>query len=339
MLTRFLPVDPDRPDSKTLDEAAEIVRSGGLVAFPTETVYGLGADALNTIAVARIFTAKGRPASNPLIVHAPDVAEIQKVVSQWPESAARLAAQFWPGPLTLVLPRSDQIDDLVTAGQDTVAVRVPDSRIALEFLRRVGRPVAAPSANRSTGVSPTTADHVLDDLDGLIEFVIDGGPTRLGLESTVLDLTSTLPRILRPGAITAGQISRVLGLEVPAPAILKTKADEPRRSPGQAEVHYSPKTPIWTIEPAELVRDSRPMAGFALIVAGQEIPPLPGAFDRRVDWSDPVEAARDLYLTLRQWDDGSVALILVVLPPDVDAWRAVRDRLWRASRRWSRTED
>ena len=335
-LTRFLPVDPRQPDPGTLEEASEIVRQGGLVAFPTETVYGLGADATDPAAVLRIFEAKGRPATNPLIVHGPDIADVRLAASRWPDTADRLARRFWPGPLTLVLPRSEFIPDAVTAGQATVGIRVPDCVVAREFLRCVGRLVAAPSANRSTGVSPTTADHVLRELDGRIDLVLDGGPTPVGIESTVLDLTSDLPRVLRPGAITAAQIGQVLGVEIASPEPGQAAIGSPRKSPGQMDVHYSPRTPLWVIEAGEATTHTVSVPGFGLIVAGHHVADLPGVFDRRVDWTDPARAARDLYATLHHWDDGSLTVILVVLPPDVDAWRAVRDRLWRASRRWSR---
>lgn len=335
-LTRFLPVDPRQPDPTTLDDAAGVVRGGGLVAFPTETVYGLGADATDPAAVLRIFEAKGRPATNPLIVHGHDTPAVRLAVSAWPPAASLLADHFWPGPLTLVLPRSNIIPDSVTAGQETVGLRVPDSTVAREFLKRVGRPVAAPSANRSTGVSPTTADHVLKDLDGRIDLILDGGPTPVGIESTVLDLTCQPPRVLRPGAITAAQIARVLGVEIDPAGATDAATGFPQKSPGRAEVHYSPRTQLWVIEPGEVSSYRAPVTGFGLMVAGHPVPETPGVFDRRIDWADPDSAARALYATLRQWDDGSLSVILVVLPPENDAWRAVRDRLWRASRRWSR---
>lgn len=330
--TRLLPAT----DPAALDEAARVLHAGGLVAFPTETVYGLGADALNPVAVAGIFQAKGRPATNPLIVHGHDIQEVRQVVSAWPHHAAILAQRFWPGPLTLVLPRAPLVPDVVTAGLGTVGIRIPDCPVALQLLRTSGRPIAAPSANRSTGVSPTTAGHVLADLEGRIDLILDGGPTRVGIESTVLDLTTDPPRLLRPGAITATQIGQVLGVEVATPAPRLT-TDTALSSPGQMEVHYSPRASVCLCRPDEVSNEPRSAPWkIALIVAGHRISGIHGVYDFRVDWFDPAEAARELYATLHRWDDESVHRIDVVLPPDDDAWRAIRDRLWRASRRWAR---
>ena len=201
--TRVIPVDPDEPDAGALAEAADILRGGGLVAFATETVYGLGADATNPEAVARIFEAKGRPSFNPLIVHADSTAMARRLVAGWPDEAEVLARCFWPGPLTLVLPRSGIIPDVVTAGRETVGVRVPRPEVARRLIAAAVCPVAAPSANRSTGISPTLASHVLRDLDGKVDLILDSGQTAVGLESTVVDLTLRQPRVLRPGPVTA----------------------------------------------------------------------------------------------------------------------------------------
>ncbi len=199
MHTELLAVDPFSPEPERIARAAEVLRRGGLVAFPTETVYGLGANALDPNAVAGIFHAKGRPANNPVIVHVAEARDVLRVVADWPEIAERLAQRFWPGPLTLVLPKRAGVPDVVTAGGPTVAVRVPAHPVALALLRAVGVPIAAPSANRSTQLSPTRAEHVQRGLDGLIDLILDGGPTTGGLESTVLDVTTTPPRLLRPG--------------------------------------------------------------------------------------------------------------------------------------------
>lgn len=332
--TRVLPAD----DPASLNEAAAVLRAGGLVAFPTETVYGLGADASNAAAVRRIFEAKGRPATNPLIVHADDIASARVAVSSWPRAAAILAERFWPGPLTLVLPRSPIIPDEVTAGLATVGVRIPDCPAARSLLRTFGRPVAAPSANRSTGVSPTEARHVLSDLNGRVELILDGGPTRVGIESTVFDLTSSPPRVLRPGAITAGQLEAVLGEPVEVSHLQQGKDDRPATSPGQMEVHYAPRALVVLVQPEQIVPGAaRPFPGkVALITAGRLVGPTGDLYDDRVDWAVPEVAARELYATLHRWDEEGVHRIEVVLPPDDDAWRAVRDRLWRASRRWAR---
>lgn len=200
-----------QPHGKAITRAADIIRRGGLVAFPTETVYGLGATATDAAAVRRIFQAKGRPADNPLIVHVSDYEQLNAVAASLPEGAAELVDRFWPGPLSLVLPRSGAIPDEVSAGLPTVAVRMPSHPVALRLIARAGVPIAAPSANRSGRPSPTMASHVLADLAGRIDAVIDGGPCPVGVESTVLDLTGAVPLILRPGAITAEAIAKCLG--------------------------------------------------------------------------------------------------------------------------------
>lgn len=335
--TRVIRVNPVDPEPAALEEAAAVIRAGGLVGFPTETVYGLGADATNPEAVARIYETKGRPPTNPLIVHGDDVAALRPTVADWDKTSATLAQTFWPGPLTLVLPRSSLIPDIVTGGQDTVGVRVPDSEVARRLLAWVGRPVAAPSANRSTGVSPTTAQHVLKDLDGKIDLILDAGPTPVGIESTVLDLMSNPPRVLRPGAITAAQIGRVLGIEIEKLFSSQTDPDSPMSSPGQMEVHYSPRTLVRLIDLDALT--SWPWSStdlpYGLLVAGHEVPLGVGSPAFRIDWSDPNVAARELFSTLHLWDEAKLNIIYVVLPPADDAWLGVRDRLWRASRRWA----
>src|SRR4051794_3459108 len=232
--TRVIAVDPRQPDPSVLEEAARVLMRGGLVAFATETVYGLGADATNPEAVARIFAAKGRPTFNPLIVHASHTDMARACVADWPETAHALAGRFWPGPLTLVLPRSTIIDDIVTAGHDTVGVRIPEPPLARRLIAAAGRPIAAPSANRSTGVSPTLASHVLADLDGRIDLVLDSGQTAVGLESTVLDVTTRLPRILRPGPVTLSEIEGVLeGTRVRDHEDNSSHGQQPVTSPGQ----------------------------------------------------------------------------------------------------------
>jgi L-threonylcarbamoyladenylate synthase len=331
-LTRVLPAG----DDPAIDEAAEALRAGGLVAFPTETVYGLGADATDPAAVARIFEAKGRPPTNPLIVHGHSTSSVVRAVSSWPPEARVLAAHFWPGPLTLVLPRSVIIPDVVTAGRDTVGVRVPDHPVARAILHRAGRLVAAPSANRSTGVSPTRAEHVVKDLGGRIDLILDAGPTPVGIESTVLDLSTGRPRLLRPGAIRAGQIGNILGFEVQTPTLLVGEATA-ASSPGQMDIHYAPRTGLVLLEPDQVPRQPWPDdRRVGLMIIGQRLPSDLGQPAARVDWETPGQAERALYETLHRWDDGSLDLIVAVPPPDEESWRAVRDRLWRASRRWSR---
>jgi L-threonylcarbamoyladenylate synthase len=333
--TQVVRVDPDNPDPAAIDLAAEVIRAGGLVAFPTETVYGLGADASDHRAVARIFDAKGRPATNPLIVHGEDSAALRAAVSAWPGAAETLARTFWPGPLTLILPRSRLIPDVVTAGRHTVGVRVPDSEVARRLINQAACPVAAPSANRSSGVSPTRAEHVLKDLGGRIDLILDAGQTPVGIESTVLDLTSDPPRVLRPGAITAGQLSSVLGVEVSG-ASISSAGGAVAASPGQMEVHYAPRVPVTLVEPASFDHLTWPSAlRYGLLVAGHRLPEGIGTPAVRVDWTEPALASRELYAMLRQWDEAGLETVFVVLPPADDAWTAVRDRLWRASRRWA----
>jgi L-threonylcarbamoyladenylate synthase len=334
--TQIVPVDRDRPDLGAIDAAVAILRAGGLVAFPTETVYGLGADASNPDAVARIYEAKGRPSNNPLIVHGHDVNDVREAVSRWPTLAATLAQRFWPGPLTLVLPRAPNISDAITGGRETVGVRIPDGSVAQSLLQRFGGLIAAPSANRSTGVSPTRAEHVLKDLAGRIDMILDAGPTPVGIESTVLDLSGDAPRILRPGAITARQLGCMPVEEIETSTIAMNDS-EAMSSPGQMEVHYAPRAIVRLLDPQDKGTPPWPAAGrYGLIVAGHEFPGDSFSPTVRLDWDDPAVAARELYATLHEWDDEGIEAIYVVLPPNVDAWRAVRDRLWRASRLWAR---
>jgi len=315
-------------DAAGLDRAAALLRAGELVAFATETVYGLGADARNERAVASVFAAKGRPHFNPLICHYPDAAAAFAHVEA-PEAARRLAAAFWPGPLTLVLPRraTCPVALLAGAGLDTIAVRVPAHEAALGLIRRVGGPVAAPSANRSGQVSPTTAAHVLDGLDGRIAAVVDSGPCPVGVESTVVDLTGSRPFVLRPGGVPAEALEMVAG--VIAAGITPAEAERPRtlRSPGLLVSHYAPRLPV---------RLSADMAGAdeALLAFG---PLLPGAglvFQLSAD-RDLAEAAALLFAGLRWLDAEGTRLGLTriaAMPiPNEGLGRAINDRLERAA--------
>ncbi|HEY8611151.1 MAG TPA: L-threonylcarbamoyladenylate synthase [Roseomonas sp.] len=309
-----------------IERAAALLREGALVAFPTETVYGLGADATNGRAVAAIYAAKGRPSFNPLISHFPDVeAAFAEVVPD--DHAARLAARFWPGPLTLVLPRraTSRIDHLTGAGLDTLAVRVPAHPLALALLRAAGRPVAAPSANRSGGVSPTTADHVLEGLSGRIAAVLDGGPCAVGVESTVLDLSGARPVLLRPGGVTAEAIEALLG-PLARPGLAGAE-EEALRSPGMMLSHYAPALPVRLG-----ARDVGPDE--ALLAFG---PPLPGAGAvwNLSEAADPAEAAARLFAGLR-WLDAEGArrglrgIAAMPVPPE-GLGEAINDRLARAA--------
>jgi L-threonylcarbamoyladenylate synthase len=334
MKTIVLTVDPIDPDAKAIAQAAAIFRAGGLVAFATETVYGLGANALDPNAVKRIFAAKGRPATNPLIVHIADKADVRGLVSLWPETADRLASAFWPGPLTLVLPKAERVPEIVTAGGPTVAVRVPAHPVALALLRACGLPLAAPSANRSSRLSPTCAAHVLAGLDGRIDLLLDAGSTTGGLESTVLDLTATPPCQLRPGLIAPGDIEAIIG---PIQRSAHVSLGAPMKSPGLSERHYAPRTPL------ELIADD----GEACILRY-------AASGSRVGWltyrgrgegggangegtmtivlpEDPTGYARGLYAALHKLDAADLERIVVLLPPRTEAWLAVHDRLRRAA--------
>ena len=321
-----------RPVTRTLlpgdPEAAALLLAGQLVAFPTETVYGLGADATSNSAVAAVFTAKGRPHFNPLICHYPDAEAAFRHVEA-SEMAARLAAAFWPGPLTMVLPRriTCPVALLAGAGLDTLAVRVPYHPIASALLRAVGRPVAAPSANRSGAVSPTTAQHVLDGLGGRIAAVIDGGPCDVGVESTVLDLSGPRPFLLRPGGVPREAIEAVAGPI--GQGITPAAAEQPRtlRSPGLLVSHYAPGLPV-RLGATEVAGDE------ALLAFG---PPLPGAgaLFRLSDDADTTEAATRLFSGLRWLDAEGARLglrgIAVMAVPDRGLGAAINDRLQRAA--------
>lgn len=328
--TRILSTDRDNPDPAILDEAASVLRRGGLVAFATETVYGLGADATNPQAVRRIFEAKGRPSTNPLIVHADGLEMAQTCYRECPPRLESLARSWWPGPITFVWHKSGLISDLVTARHGTVGVRVPVPNVARRLVRHLGRPVAAPSANRSTEISPTRAEHVLKSLEGRIELVLDTGPTDVGLESTIVDLTSAIPRILRPGPISLADLARRtnLGFTLKAPS----EHDSPSPpSPGQMLLHYAPRTPAFWVEPNELLglqahgRDGYLIVGPHHLVERPKDAPfirVQGVYD----------ASRRLYEILHNLDAMGLDAIYVVPPPDLPEWQAVRDRLWRATR-------
>jgi L-threonylcarbamoyladenylate synthase len=318
--------------------AVEILRRGGVVAFATETVYGLGADATSAAAVRSIFQLKGRPANNPLIVHVADEESATRWAADWPAAAGRLAAEFWPGPISLVVKKSASIVDEATAGKATVALRAPNHPLALELLRTFGGPIAAPSANRSDHVSPTTADHVRQEFGDALELILDGGPCEVGIESTVIDLSEPVPMILRPGRVTRGQIEAVIG-----PVRVFSGSIEPHlaaSSPGQQKRHYAPTTKAFRF-------DSKPpaeVAGFGLILMGGnecnaqrstlnaqrssgerqqsvtiELPGEPGGY------------AREFYAALRRLDQMHLTAIYIQLPPDKPVWAAVRDRIIRAT--------
>lgn len=242
--TKIVKVDPENIDYNIIKEAADIINRGGIVVFPTETVYGIGADALNEEAVDKIFKAKGRPQDNPLIVHISEFDELYNLVLEVPEKAELLAKSFWPGPLTMILNKKDILSDKITAGLNTAAIRLPVNDIALSIIRESKKPIAAPSANTSGKPSPTEVSHVIEDLMGKVDMIIDGGSTYIGLESTVVDMTSSIPMILRPGGVTKEDIIGVLGECCYDPAIIKSDENTIPKSPGQKYRHYSPRAKV-----------------------------------------------------------------------------------------------
>ena len=310
-------------DQVSIDEAARLIREGELVAFPTETVYGLGGDATNERAVAKIFEAKGRPQFNPLISHVLDAGEARRLV-QWNETADKLAKRFWPGPLTLVLPRAKNspIALLATAGLDTAAIRAPAHPMAQALIRTAGRPIAAPSANRSGAVSPTRAEHVAESLGDRVKLILDGGPCDVGLESTVLDLTTATPTLLRPGGATREAIEAAIGPMALSHAI--PSGDAARKSPGQLDSHYAP---------------ARPVRLNATSVAGNEAllafgPQPPAGARQMLNLSpdgDLTEAAANLFAHLRALDRPANRCIAVMPIPQTGLGLAINDRLRRAA--------
>jgi L-threonylcarbamoyladenylate synthase len=319
------------PTREWIAAAAEELRSGGLVAFPSETVYGLGANALSSEASERIFAAKGRPATNPLIVHVGQKEEYANVAEPSAD-AERLIDAFWPGPLSLILPKQSVVSDVVTAGGPTVAVRMPDHPVALALLRATRLPLAAPSANRSEAVSPTTAEHVAESLGDAIDLILDGGPCGVGLESTVLNLTVSPLRIERPGAVTTAQIEAVLGVRPTDGG--RTKAAFGRHvSPGQMRRHYAPSTPLRLVSREEM-DDEMALASANGIVLGAILRGRSGQSALEVTLpDDPAAYGRGLYAALRQLDQAGCDLLLVEAPPEGGEWAAIRDRLTRASQR------
>lgn len=307
-----------KPDAAGLRRAAELLRAESVVAFPTETVYGLGASALSRKAIGEVYRLKNRPSSNPLIVHVPHVEAARSLTRSWPSIANELAANFWPGPLTLVLPRNRRLTSAGTAG-DTIAIRVPDHEVALRLLEAAGLPLAAPSANRSETVSPTTAEHVARGMPD-VPLVLDGGPAARGIESTVLDLTTGVPTLLRPGALALREVREVIG-QVALP-----HEGTARNSPGMSRRHYAPRAKLFLVPDVREV-DLDGLAG-PVGVLTYETAGVPGA---EVLSSDPEEYAADLYAALHRLDDAGVATILAQEPPHGEDWLAIRDRLVRAA--------
>lgn len=314
--------------SKDVGRAVEVLRRGGLVAFPTETVYGLGADASNPEAVGKVYAVKGRPRDHPLIVHIADFAAAGSWASEIPEAARKLAQRFWPGPLTLVLKRASTVNDVVTGGQHTIALRVPSHPVAQALLAAFGGGIAAPSANRYGRISATTAEHVRNELGDAVDDVLDGGPCEVGIESTIVDVSGARPALLRPGNIMAEALEQVLGgpLGFAGPAS--------PRAPGTLAKHYAPQTPLMLMEKdllVELATSMTRQGDMVAVLAHSAMQPL---IPRLVWISAPTDArsfAHDLYANLRSLDARGCSAILVEAPPLEPAWAAVNDRLGRAA--------
>jgi L-threonylcarbamoyladenylate synthase len=344
MNTLVLKVDPHRPELEKIRVAAEVLRRGGLVAFPTETVYGLGANALDERAVLRIFEAKNRPADNPIIVHIADERDVYVLAEHVPELAERLIDRFWPGPLTLLFPRSEVVPKVVTAGLDTVAIRMPSHAVARALIAEAGVPVAAPSANLAGRPSPTSAEHVLKDLSGRVEVVIDGGEIGYGVESTVLDLTTEPPTVLRPGPVTVEELRELIGEVEVHPA---AKAEVPveqaiARSPGMKYRHYAPLAEMVIVEGPieraclkiqELVDAHRGLGRRVGVMATEETASKYRADVIKVAGSrrDPRSVAKNLFRLLREFDAEGVDLIVAEGLEPVGVGLAVMNRLRKAA--------
>lgn len=333
MRAELLAVDPEHPAPGVVERAGAILRAGGLVVIPTETVYGLAANALDAQAVARIYAAKGRPSVNPLIVHLAEADEVDRVARSVPPLARALMHEFWPGPCTLVLPRQAVVPDIVSAGLDTVGVRVPALAVTRAVIRAAGVPLAAPSANRYTQLSPTEAKHVVEQLGDVVDLILDAGATSVGIESTVVDVTSDPPRLLRPGGISREWLEKITGpLATPGPF----DPLQPLPSPGLVARHYAPRTTLQLFSTAERglmlkhAEGLRGGGGRVVIVLFEDT--SAAAVDRVHLPADPERAARLLYATLHELDHGGYDLVLMERPPEGTAWDAVRDRLERGAR-------
>ena len=326
---------------KDLPQAAEIIRRGGLVGIPTETVYGLGANGLDPKAVSRIFEAKGRPQDNPLILHITDVSWLERYCKEIPLTAYKLAEAYWPGPMTMILPRKDMVPDAVTAGLDTVGMRCPSHILCHELIRLADVPIAAPSGNTSGRPSPTTADHMREDMDGKIDAIVDGGPCSVGVESTIIDLTCTPPRLLRPGGISLEQLRAVLGQVDVDPAVTRLLgAGEKPKAPGMKYRHYAPKAPV-TVVSGDPKTSAEYIAAHAApedgVICFDEFMPL---FTSRTGTrpvmdlgpaGDKEEQARHIFDALRSFDHTQVAAIWAQCPDTVGIGLAITNRLNKAA--------
>jgi L-threonylcarbamoyladenylate synthase len=329
-VVRVLRVDAAHPDASVIAEACAVLRAGGLVAFPTETVYGLGALGLNAAATARIFAAKGRPPGHPIILHVDGIAMARSIATDWPPAATLLADAFWPGPLTLVVPRAARVPDVVTGGLSTVGLRAPAHPTALALVRALGEPIGAPSANAHTHVSPTTAEHVLRSLGDAVDLVIDGGPCAHGIESTVVSLGDP-PLVLRPGALSLERLASVVPTVRPANVTLES--DAPRTSPGLAAKHYAPGADV-VLVPRGDVAPFRNASGAAIVATAEARSAAEHLRPLIVLPNEPEGYARALYAAFHAVDAAGAPTVHVESPPADDlAWWPIRDRLSRAARR------
>lgn len=341
--TKVIKINESEPDQAGLAEAGAILRAGGLVVFPTETVYGLGANALDAGAVAAIFEAKGRPSDNPLIVHISRMAQVSELADDFTIQAQRAAEAFWPGPLTLVLPKKPCMPAQVTAGLETVALRMPDHPVALALLDKAGIPVAAPSANTSGKPSPTTVEHVLTDLNGKVDMVVDGGDCRIGVESTVLDMTAEPPVILRPGGISREDLEGVLGHVEVDPAVLEHDAAAVPRSPGMKYRHYAPKAKLILVNGRDLTQMHNKVAELIAAYHAQNMAVGVLASTETVNEyraeavfqmgtrTQLTTVARRLFYGLRYLDERQVDIIIAEGYPDTGIGTAIMNRLKKAA--------
>lgn len=344
MKTKLIKIDPENIDLQKLEEAANALRKGEIVAIPTETVYGLGADALNPGAVEKIFKAKGRPSDNPLIVHIADREWVERLTRSIPEKALLLMDKLWPGPLTLVMRKSSIIPGIITAGLDTVAIRMPEHPVARELIRLAGVPVAAPSANVSGRPSTTTAQHVIDDLEGKIQMVVDAGSSSVGLESTVLDVTVEPPVLLRPGGITPGQLEELIGpIEIDSTILGKTSLENTPKAPGMKYTHYSPDAQVVIIRGSDMKKQVEKILQLAKEhrEAGRSVGIC--STDQTVksysdflalsmgDRSKPETIAARLFALLREFDGRGVDVIIAEAVEEHEVGLAIMNRLIKAA--------
>lgn len=342
MKTEVIKIDQNNMDTEALERAAAIIRDGGLVAFPTETVYGLGADALSAEASKKIYAAKGRPSDNPLIVHVAEFSDMEKIAQEMPEEAKKLADAFWPGPLTMIVRKNDKVPYETTGGMDTVAVRMPNHPVALELIRRSGGYIAAPSANTSGKPSPTLAEHVAFDMDGRIPMILDGGPVGIGIESTIVDLTEDIPMILRPGYITPKMLEKVIGEVKMDPGIIASDSLQKPKAPGMKYKHYAPKADLILIDGEEekVVAKINALAKEAVLL-GKKVGII--GTDETIDRypegevasigarSDEDAIAKHLYKLLRDFDEKEVDIIYSESFATPRIGQAIMNRLLKAA--------